>query len=62
MAANDEAGCLDVKEETNDDKNDLQKFDALFPSLQDDLASVWLGDKDVNDAIEWFKAVSRPAQ
>ena len=62
MAVNGEVGCRDIQEEDVNSKVELQKFDALFSSLQDDLASVWQGFEDANDAISWFKAVSKPAR
>ena len=59
MAVNGEVGCHAIKEEAVDGKEDLQKFDAVYPYLQNDLASLWQEREDVNDAINWFKAVSR---
>ena len=44
-------GCIDSKAE-------LKNFDALFATLQNDLASVWQGNSEVSDAIQWFKMVN----
>ncbi len=43
-------GCIDSKAELNN-------FDALFATLQNDLATMWQGSSEVSDAIQWFKMV-----